>query len=400
MGGKDEKEIMQALNDFLSDPDLRRLEELTSEVNFFDIMKITRMEIRHSNMLAWLLDPNENHGLGDKTLKGFITLAAKHKKKHDRSFDPSFIAQMDHSSFSLFREWCNIDILAVSQSEKFVLCIENTIDSGEHGNQLETYINRVERTYRDYQKLFVYLSPDGRESSDTERWLSMSYWDVVNVIENALSDSAISAEAKLIIDNYLKTVRRDILGNKDIKDLCTEIYQKHKKAIDLIIENRPDTLELVRDIIIDWAQKKAQEGTIRFGPETPISLISNTYYIRFQTDFMSGIMPDADNAYSAWNTHSYYYYEIADSNGSSISMQLTINSQNIPDDLRIMSDVINEYSAETDNRTVWNYRRPKHTPEYIVPGDLSSEDICRDLDSMLNDIFAFEEELKKKLSKQ
>ena len=351
MGGKDEKEIMQALNDFLSDPDLRRLEELTSEVNFFDIMKITRMEIRHSNMLAWLLDPNENHGLGDKTLKGFITLAAKHKKKHDRSFDPSFIAQMDHSSFSLFREWCNIDILAVSQSEKFVLCIENKVDSGEHGNQLELYADRVNQTYRDYQKLFVYLSPDGRESSDTERWLSMSYWDVVNVIENALSDSAISAEAKLIIDNYLKTVRRDILGNKDIKDLCTEIYQKHKKAIDLIIEHLPDTKVIIRDIVFQWAQDKAREGTILFDRK-----YSADRFIRFQTETMRRIMPDSEDAFSAWGTHSYYYYEIVNVSGYELSMQLAINSLDISNDLRKTSDQIEKLYPSPRRSKKWNYR--------------------------------------------
>lgn len=30
------------------------------------------MEIRHSNILGRLLDPNENHGFGDAVIRGFL----------------------------------------------------------------------------------------------------------------------------------------------------------------------------------------------------------------------------------------------------------------------------------------------------------------------------------------
>lgn len=68
-----ETDEAQALKDFLLDIEcLDPLAEWTSNFNLFDILKITRTEIRHSNMLSWLLNPNENHGLGDNILKGFV----------------------------------------------------------------------------------------------------------------------------------------------------------------------------------------------------------------------------------------------------------------------------------------------------------------------------------------
>lgn len=68
-----ETDEVQALKDFLLDIEcLDPLAEWTSNFNLFDILKITRTEIRHSNMLSWLLNPNENHGLGDNILKGFV----------------------------------------------------------------------------------------------------------------------------------------------------------------------------------------------------------------------------------------------------------------------------------------------------------------------------------------
>ena len=64
-----------ALRDFLLDEDcLEKLIPWTGKFNIFDVLKISRTEIRHSNMLGWLLDPNENHGLGDKFLKALFKI--------------------------------------------------------------------------------------------------------------------------------------------------------------------------------------------------------------------------------------------------------------------------------------------------------------------------------------
>ena len=68
----------KALQDFLLD--IECLDELipwTGKVNLFDVLKVSKKEIYHSNMLAWLLDPNENHGLGEAFLKGILQ-----KKNH------------------------------------------------------------------------------------------------------------------------------------------------------------------------------------------------------------------------------------------------------------------------------------------------------------------------------
>ena len=56
----------EALQNFLLD--IQCLDELlpwTGKFNLFDVLKVSRKEIRHSNMLGWLMDPNENHGFGD-----------------------------------------------------------------------------------------------------------------------------------------------------------------------------------------------------------------------------------------------------------------------------------------------------------------------------------------------
>lgn len=45
--------------------ELESLERIAYGFNIFTTLDIINTEIRHSNVLAWLLDPSENHGLGD-----------------------------------------------------------------------------------------------------------------------------------------------------------------------------------------------------------------------------------------------------------------------------------------------------------------------------------------------
>ena len=72
----------QALKEFLLD--IQCLDELipwTGKFNLFDVLKVARNEIRHSNMLSWLLDPRENHGIGDAFLKGVLQVLVKNDNK-------------------------------------------------------------------------------------------------------------------------------------------------------------------------------------------------------------------------------------------------------------------------------------------------------------------------------
>ena len=43
-----------------------------AEFNTFDVLQYANYEIRHSNVLAWLLQPAETHGIGDRFLKWFV----------------------------------------------------------------------------------------------------------------------------------------------------------------------------------------------------------------------------------------------------------------------------------------------------------------------------------------
>lgn len=289
------------LKEFLLDIDcLKDLDKWTSKVNIFEVLKITNTEIRHSNVLAWLLDANASHELSDKILKEFVTHILKNNK-----FDIDVIRAllMDFESFSVFRELNNIDILLVSNKEKFIICIENKIWSKERNNQLNKYEKIVNEQYKDFYNLFVFLTPDGYETENNDNWIAFNYVDIIGIIENAIKNVEMKTEVKLIINNYIEAVRRHIVGDTELTKICDEIYKKHRDALDLIYENKSDNLLQISNYIIGYL-KTNQEIHIN-------DKKSGKTFIRFTTNLIEKHIPNEPlKTQRGWGTGDTFFYEI------------------------------------------------------------------------------------------
>ena len=59
--------------------DFKTIKASLDAFNIFEVLKIHRREIRHSNFLGWLFDPNGSHNLGDIFLKELIKTLGTHK---------------------------------------------------------------------------------------------------------------------------------------------------------------------------------------------------------------------------------------------------------------------------------------------------------------------------------
>ena len=60
------------LEKFTADPELARLEEMLTEFDLFAFLDLSTSEEVHSRILAWLLDPQGNHSLGEFFLTNFL----------------------------------------------------------------------------------------------------------------------------------------------------------------------------------------------------------------------------------------------------------------------------------------------------------------------------------------
>jgi hypothetical protein len=59
----------------------------------------------------------------------------------------------------------------------------------------------------------------------------------------------------MAMEHYVGMVRRSILGDPEIVRLCQLMYQKHKRAFDLIYEHRPDIQAQIRPIFEDLIRR-------------------------------------------------------------------------------------------------------------------------------------------------
>ena len=134
--------------------DLEQIKGTPSEFNVFEAMGVVSQEVRHSDFLAFLLDPRAHHGLGDRFAKGWLKRvvgsvrgAGGAEGAGTRAVSPGMLERLgriDMSEARVYRERHRIDVLFVDQANRLAVVVENKIFSGEHSDQLTRYRRIVE----------------------------------------------------------------------------------------------------------------------------------------------------------------------------------------------------------------------------------------------------------------
>ncbi|MCH8149724.1 MAG: PD-(D/E)XK nuclease family protein [Planctomycetes bacterium] len=238
----DTTDKMHQLDAFLVDN--RELEGLNARLgsfNIFRVLRVERTEIRHSNVLAWLLTPDETHGLGATFLRRFLSRLLLESDVSGISLTPAQVELMNLSDVEVRREWKNIDILVHSQEHNWCLLIENKIDSKESRDQLERYVKTVHNDMPGCQIIPVYLTVEGDDPSEAGKklgFVALSHSQVLEVAEQITEQhkTRIPRDASVFLQHYLDSLRRMTMQDDQLIDLCKTIYRRHREAIDLIVE--------------------------------------------------------------------------------------------------------------------------------------------------------------------
>lgn len=236
-GIKMTKELLQEeLNKFLSDDKMKSLqkyiknikEEENNKFNIFKVLKLDNHEIRHSNFLAWLLNPKGNHNLGDKFLKRFL---------EEASID---ISDVNTTLINIETEVCTdkkrrIDLLLYTKD--FVCVIENKYGSIEHGGQCQDYKKFIEKdsNFKDYKnKYFVFLDieePDEKLlKNNLLGYLPLTYRKIYSILQEFLNSNNFDNEIiKNTIEQYVLILKEKYtIMDEKIKEQCSEIYNNYK----------------------------------------------------------------------------------------------------------------------------------------------------------------------------
>ncbi|MCH5438471.1 MULTISPECIES: PD-(D/E)XK nuclease family protein [Bacillus cereus group] len=235
-------EILSLLDNSM---EFEKLHSKFNRFNPFKILKVDQFEIRHSNMIAWLLDPTENHHLGSMFVNKLLSKTFVKAENEELIGQYNFIKLHKQSlqDLEVFREVQTennkrIDILAISESQKVTILIENKYKSSESEGQLQNYIDFVSEKYEGYTIIPIFLSLDGSAPSHTS-YLTLDYGDVLNILKAQLEiySEYTSSTIKDFISYYIDILEGELVRDEEDIELALTVYKNHKSAVDFLCLN-------------------------------------------------------------------------------------------------------------------------------------------------------------------
>jgi len=288
-------DLKEKFNEFLKDIDvLENLNHIETESTFFDILNIMDAEIRHSNVLAWLLNPNKSKSLGKFVLRKLLLLIMERSKDKFNALD---LILDDFDEVEVERECLNTDILVIIKKNKqpnYVICIENKINSKQGKDQLKRYREKLiaAPTFNDVVKnnriSFLFLRAYD-ESPNDANWLEFDYNDIGNILEEALNHCPLSEELALFLKQYLSNLKKyEIMDFAEKQDSAQKIYDDHKEVLDYISAlKKKKQIEGVefQPIINELSHQTKKNSTKQIRNQKNVSdlqILSQKIYIRYQ----------------------------------------------------------------------------------------------------------------------
>ena len=228
--------------------------------NLFSILSIERYELKHSALIANLLDPKGSHGCGDAFLRAFFEIALKGTAYPFESNTPPHSYTEYYTGPIAGDTGGRIDILVESKSSHYGLIIENKIYAGDQDKQLTRYDNYGKETFGADKYLLAYLTLYGydasKESTATKSaeevgYLRLSYAeDILRWLEQCARLAYDKPLVRESLNQYIRTIKQLTYQDMNPKNI--------RKIINLAVDH-PEvvaTLSSKRDAIAQGIRKK------------------------------------------------------------------------------------------------------------------------------------------------
>lgn len=306
------EEIKNKIIKFYNSNEYIELSSYYSYKNYFEILKVERDENTHSSFIAWLLDPLENHGLGNFPLERFFLLLAWAKnnlKCNQNSFfseelmislltNDYEILDAEISREFVIEERKRIDILLmvkikIKEEEKILpIIIENKVNSIENSysdtekKQTEIYYEWAEKSFvsKDYFKpMYVFLAPfsnsDFEHNSDftdkckCNKYIIISYQYLNNYVLEPCMQNKINDSAKILVSNYQRCLS---YSDKEVNIMATN--EEQKELLLSFWNNNKELLNAALSALIDDPETTDEDRTVMQKAFETISKRDNTKY--------------------------------------------------------------------------------------------------------------------------
>jgi hypothetical protein len=224
-----------------------KLDQISAYLNRFNpihVMRMADMEIRHSAVLAWLLDPAETHGFGDRFLKAFLGEALRGRSGQGRPTALD-VSQSDLRDAEVRRERHNIDLLVLTTKNSWAFVIENKFHSKQYDGQLSKNIQRAESILDSKRKKItvrgIFLTLYDEDPQDVS-YAVLRYAKICEILPRLIEQEgqSLGEEVRVFLSHYLEVIRdaADMSEKKtEMEELARQLYRSHKKVLDFVIEH-------------------------------------------------------------------------------------------------------------------------------------------------------------------
>ena len=277
-------------NALYGDPDVHRLLALGARSSVLRIC--TPREINVSRLIAWLLDPNEGHGLGDKALRSLLAEAGRSENTVNldaetrRFLEPANIQNLALSSLIIKTE-LNVlaklrpagvkrsiagvperkrnllDIVAIDPRLQLCVAIENKFGAAEGPTQLQRYLAGLAALFPKYTRIHVFLDKRD-ELPSNEQWLGVGYGWLSEFLRSQEQSTLVTEEVKRVLFEFREAVQDqddEIANATPMNRLITEVASKHQAAIDAMWDiSKRQKNDLFLQQIATLSGERTQEG--------------------------------------------------------------------------------------------------------------------------------------------
>ena len=244
-------EFSEQASRLLRSVEFRQLDNLLKpgSSNLWSILDISRKEVLVSRFLAWLLDANIGHDVGDVFLKEFLfqVIGLEDWTKFSEQPTPAEILTADFSQLDVKIEKTfrsnRYDIVLVAKQcvlkKGFVCIIENKVGSTEGKEQTTHYFkSSLEKYPVDLfpYRLYIYLAPEEIQPTD-DHFIPISYQLILDVIKQVRDIKSLSQRNSFLLDQFEESIMKDIAPDKNMVDLAQAIYDQYQDVFRFIYKN-------------------------------------------------------------------------------------------------------------------------------------------------------------------
>ncbi|MEN5195786.1 PD-(D/E)XK nuclease family protein [Sphingobacterium faecium] len=285
--------ITEKLLELEKDEHFQKLKTLLQRPNIFQILRLDRYEIRHSNFIAWLLNPNEKHGLGtlflDKVLGDIIPQEVLSKR----------------GAFKWIKRESINDIDLFIQFDDLIIAIENKFGSNEHSDQLTKYREYVDQHFAHIpNRFFVFLTPSGKLTISNNEYKIYSYATIAKHLNHILKDITISINdhSRIYIEDYLKAIQANLMKTNPENLLAAQLYNQYKDVFDFVKENINSDVNYI-----------THQFNLLLERNVPNYVRGSEYYSfsRFTTVPITEIMKPVNTTRREWKEKEPFLFEIS-----------------------------------------------------------------------------------------